>query len=885
MKRFGFLLTVALLISPGPPVAGGKDDGAGDEKPKADAPAAAAEIEIDEYTREILRKLDAAGPYEVPDLGVRKDENYGYTPADVEPFGAVRPFMEHFLVQMEYTGPGRAIPEPEQVDTVKLGFIGPIMSTVSVATGGKSHEEALGIQMLQGTRLAIEDANARGGYLRRRIPFELVVRNDNGLWGASGNEIITMAYKDRVWAILGTIDGANSHIAIRVALKAEIFMINTGDTDPTFIETNIPWVARVIGDDRQQGYLLTDYLYRKNDFERIGIIRASNRYGRFGVREILDSSRRLGHPVALEMAYEVGGDDFSLQLERLRNTGVDAIVHWGDARDGATILNQMREMGMAQPFFGCGRTVSDEFVAIAGPNAEGVIASYPWNPHRDDEALASFRGRFRERFGVKPDTYAAHAYDGMNMLIWSVQVAGLNRARIRDLIAYRVQPWPGVTGDIPLSATLDDVGEVYLANFANGGWNFRSRDDLEMPRGFIPQRDRVSRNLERAAPGPAAEAGPHALRDNQYHGPGKDDPEPEALDEVRIGWFGPDDPDHPIGGDPWVAANLAVEAANAVGGYLSLPFRLVPAWSENPWGTGIADLARQVYEGGVWAIVGSVDGASTHLAEQVVTKARLPLISPVATDTTVNLAGVGWAYSCMPSDDRQAEILVGILLDRIGSAPFVLVSGTDHDSRAAAAAFKKHLRPAGRGPSLQLELEPAAGVDPIIEAIGFSGTEAIVVLAGPADSARMVRALRDRGFGAPIFGGAAMESRAFLAAAGDAAEGVVFPLGCDPAAFETEFARRFRDRTGHLPDCAAIQTFDALDLLIEAIQDSGLNRARIRDAVEAISPWNGYAGQVRWDRLGRNERAVIAATVHQGRVVAADVDPGASPVAEAIPRR
>jgi len=98
--------------------------------------------------------------------------------------------------------------------------------------------------MLQGSKLAIEQANARGGYLKREIPFELVVKNDNGLWGASGNEIIDMAYRDEVWAIIGTIDGANSHIAIRVALKAEVLMINSGDTDPTFTETNIPWVAR-----------------------------------------------------------------------------------------------------------------------------------------------------------------------------------------------------------------------------------------------------------------------------------------------------------------------------------------------------------------------------------------------------------------------------------------------------------------------------------------------------------------------------------------------------------------------------------------------------------------------------------------------------------------
>jgi len=453
---------------------------------KKDTPAQAwPEYEIDAEMQSIIEKINAVNAYQVPDIELRKDDNYARTPGDIEPFGAVAPYKRHFLEQMEYTGPGRAIPEPENVETVKLGFIGPIMATVSVATGGKSHEEALGVQMLRGTRLAIEEANVRGGYLKREIPFELVVKNDNGLWGASGNEIVDLAYNDRVWAILGTIDGANSHIAIRVALKAEVLMINTGDTDPTFTETNIPWTMRVIGDDRQQGYLLVDYLYRKLNYQRIGIIRASNRYGRFGVREIRDGSRRLGRPVILEMAYPVGSGDYALQLERLRQVEVDAIVHWGDARDSALILNEMRESGMDQPYFASDRSVSDEFVEIAGAHAEGVICGFPWNPGRNDEKLEVFRKSFRKRFGVEPDTYASHAYDGMNMLVWAVQTVGLNRAKIRDVLANMTRPWPGVTGDIALSPALDDVGEVYLVRFEDGDWRFYSREELEIPSGEI----------------------------------------------------------------------------------------------------------------------------------------------------------------------------------------------------------------------------------------------------------------------------------------------------------------------------------------------------------------------------------------------------------------
>jgi ABC-type branched-subunit amino acid transport system substrate-binding protein len=444
---------------------------------------------------EVLRKINSASAYEVPDLGLREDKDYAFTADHLAPYGKYRePYKRHFLLQMEYTGPGRAKPEPEHVDTVKLGFIGPIMSTVSVATGGKSHEEPMGIKMLQGARLAIEEANERGGYLKRGVPFEIVVSNDNGLWGASGNEIVKLAYKDKVWAILGTIDGANSHIAIRVALKAEIVMMNSGDTDPTFIETNIPWVFRSIGDDRQMGYFLVDYMYRKLNLDRVGIIRSSNRYGRFGVREVRDGSRRLGRPVVMEMAYMLGKDDFSLELERLKQADVKAVVHWGDAVEGAKILNQMRAMGMERPFFACDRCLADEFVKIAGKNAEGVICASPWDPTRKDPKYLAFRDRFHERFGEEPETYAAHGYDGMSMLIWAVQVAGLNRAKIRDVLAYRTQPWKGATGDILLSAALDDLGEVYLAKREGSTWRYYSRDDLDLPRVYTPPRDRTSQS-------------------------------------------------------------------------------------------------------------------------------------------------------------------------------------------------------------------------------------------------------------------------------------------------------------------------------------------------------------------------------------------------------
>jgi len=195
----------------------------------------------------------------------------------------------------------------------------------------------------------------------------------------------------------------------------------------------------------------------------------------------------------------VYGDDFSLQIERLREAKVDAIVHWGDARESALVLNQLRALGMNQPYFTSDRSVSEEFTKLAGANADGVISGSAWNPDRKDPHLEEFRKAFIARFNVEPGTFGAHAYDGMNLLLWATNNAGLNRAKIRDLVATRATPWPGVTGDIPLSSAIDDAGEVFLARFDKDRWTYHSREDLQIPHGEIPTRERVIRGNDQAS--------------------------------------------------------------------------------------------------------------------------------------------------------------------------------------------------------------------------------------------------------------------------------------------------------------------------------------------------------------------------------------------------
>jgi len=355
----------------------------------------------------------------------------------------------------------------------------------------------------------------------------------------------------------------------------------------------------------------------------------------------------------------------------------------------------------------------------------------------------------------------------------------------------------------------------------------------------------------------------------EYPGPGRELGEPADVTEVRIGYFGPGDHTHPLAGDMWLAAQMALEEANAEGGYRGLPFRLLAVWSENPWEGGDRDLVRLVYNEKVWAIVGGIDGASTHLAEQITAKSRLALVNPASTDKTVSYAFVPWVFSIPPGDHIQAPVLCAAVKEALASpnARFAMISAVDHDSQLAMAEFRSLLAKQGIVPSFHVQVRSInQEIAEAAEKIAAFNPSAILVVAGAVDSANLVLALRKAGSKATVYGSCTMGRRIFLETAGQEAEGVIFPVLGNPSPDYNSFSKRFSSRSGHAPDFTAIYTYDAVRLVVEAIRRSGLNRALIRDAIRDLSGWQGTSGKIEWDPVGQNVAPVWLGSYRRGKI-------------------
>jgi ABC-type branched-subunit amino acid transport system substrate-binding protein len=395
--------------------------------------------------------------------GQKDTVNYGNIPDELVAYDRYqKAYKYHFLEPMQFYGAGREKLPPTGLKEVRIGFLGPLEGSL-MKNQGK--------QMLQGCLLAIEEANKKGGY--KGIPYKLMIHNDVGLWGAAANEVVNMD-DEGVWAWMGTIDDNNSHIAIRATLKLEIPNVNTADPDPTFTETAIPWVIRTIPDDRQSNYVLVNYIYRIMGHSRVAIIRSNNRYGRVGIMHFTRTSTRIGFPVIIEERFLDGDTDFSEQLARIKNASPDAILIWGNAKESGLILKQIREMGMNQPVFGSDRMVNPEFLETAGKYAEGIVTTCQYNPDSDNPKLKAFKSSYAKRFGQEPDVFAAHAYDGTNILLEAIQKAGLNRALIRDVLTdgKTFQGFEGVTGKVIFDATWNNIRPLFMATVSNGKFHF-----------------------------------------------------------------------------------------------------------------------------------------------------------------------------------------------------------------------------------------------------------------------------------------------------------------------------------------------------------------------------------------------------------------------------
>lgn len=329
------------------------------------------------------------------------------------------------------------------------------------------------------------------------------------------------------------------------------------------------------------------------------------------------------------------------------------------------------------------------------------------------------------------------------------------------------------------------------------------------------------------------------------------DIDPSGVDTVKIGFFMPDGIDDPVIN----AANLAISEINKSGGYHGKQIKLVQRWASDPWGAGSKEMIKLIYQDSVLAVIGSFDGETTHIAEQIVTKAWTPLVSPLSGDPTLNYINIPWMFRLPPDFKTQSEIIVKQGIINHGMQKIGLVTSNDHDGHIFSDNMLDVLKKESYTPLFHFEV-PAQKfrIEETLAKVHDFEAQTLVLYLPPDIIMKVLSEIEKSNIHLsvciPWIPGFEIEKvekldlkNVFYVAPFDTLENGKYRL------FALRYAREF----GYGPTARAAYTYDAVYVLAIALNSGGLNKVDLRDAIAHGAVWEGVTGKIIWDNGGGNQ--------------------------------
>jgi branched-chain amino acid transport system substrate-binding protein len=332
-------------------------------------------------------------------------------------------------------------------------------------------EAAFGQSSHKGTLLAVEELDAAGGVLGRKIALHT---EDNGSKaGESATIVKKLIARDKVVAVLGEVASSRSLEMAPICQFEHIPMISPSSTNPKVTQTG-PYIFRVCFIDPFQGTAMAKFAKDTLNVRRVAVLTSVSSAYSVGLAKYFKQRFAAdGGEVVLEQKYSEGDKDFKAQLTAIKAAAVDGVFVPGYYTEDALICIQARELGIDIPFFGGDGWEADELIQIGGKAVEGCYYSTHYSPDNQTPAVQAFVRKFRARFdGETPDAMAALGYDSAMVLADAIRRAGTTTGpELREAIA-ATRDYMGVTGNTTIDAERNATKSAVIITVQNGKFKF-----------------------------------------------------------------------------------------------------------------------------------------------------------------------------------------------------------------------------------------------------------------------------------------------------------------------------------------------------------------------------------------------------------------------------
>ena len=317
------------------------------------------------------------------------------------------------------------------------------LAEISPLTGPLSF---VGVDNREGVNAAVAEINRRGGIRGRRVRVQVFDDGSNPSQAVS--HMNRIADDDKYLGVVGS-GFSSSGLAVASIIERERIPYISMASSVAQVSPAKPYYYMTTATSRLFAYSMAFQL-RKLGIRRIALMADNGGFGREGVRNVDELSRRFGFQIVQQIIFPLTSTTFQAELTRVKNSNAQALWLWNATTLAVTITKEARQLGLRQRLVLTGGNASVQYLQPACPqNANALVNSYlgpvaRFLPRRNpSRAIALKVDRALRKQG---STFNYDGYTGVMMFRTAMLRGGISRTAINSALENRMRGWVGPGG-------------------------------------------------------------------------------------------------------------------------------------------------------------------------------------------------------------------------------------------------------------------------------------------------------------------------------------------------------------------------------------------------------------------------------------------------------
>ena len=368
---------------------------------------------------------------------------------------------------------------PPAANTLKIGVIGPF-------TGASAD---FGMPMLNGIEQAVDEINAVGGYLGRKIEL---VRKDDQANPDLGVKLSQELVAEKVIASIGFCNTGVAAKSLEIYQNAKLPLIipcATGTPLTAKYPAADSYIFRTSARDGIQAPFVVEDIVKRG-WDKVAIFADTSGYGEAGLKDVVAALEAKKLKPIYVARFALGVKDLNEDLKAAKAAGANVVFSYTVGPENAVIAKGRQALNWKVPQVGAWPLSFPFFIDGGKEAAEGALMAQTFIAEPSNERRASFLSGYARKFQVKKipvPMAAAQGYDALYILVYSlfgIRDGNFNGPAIKNALESKQRTYYGVvaTYDQPFSQQDKDAitaNMLVMGVVKNGAVTFAYPEDAK----------------------------------------------------------------------------------------------------------------------------------------------------------------------------------------------------------------------------------------------------------------------------------------------------------------------------------------------------------------------------------------------------------------------